>query len=366
MPRTHRRPGPPRPAHDFLRAALRPIARDSLHAHARRRDRLAVAFVPHPRRAAGLTDGAVPIDEIRLVVLSFRVCDDGAGGLAAREPLAVYRPVRGPDPAGRVRFACEAVYDLRSRPGRGALVPRVNLDRCRDAVVMHRAVADAPPGAFTAGPRAPRFGPSESPHATESGGSPDARVGYAVFDPGLRDRAGRGPAWGVLTGHGALPAGDGHRAWLDHVGRTGDGGRAFPDPDLAGSRTGRVRAAIESFVSARAGRQEPIMRDLLAACRALGVPVPPDPRAADDFLVDLLDAPWLPVGMPGQGAVQLVDAASSNPEGAAGLAGVDIDLDDFGAESRRYARLSRRVVRESLRRRGRANGLRRRAGGDAR
>jgi hypothetical protein len=406
---------------EFLANALADIPRGSCHAHARRVGRMAVAFVPHGRARAALDDEAIPLGDFRLIALGFKWCDNGRGGMVARQPLAVYRAVADRGGTGRIRLVCQRAYDLRS-PTRGiAPDPLRNPRGCRDAIFLHQAVEDAMPTAFGAALAVPQFffayrprrqsvfeptfprevwedpkvgrrigsmrawpaamfvrprgqhfdfspvdgtpdpwaGGDVAPTAHEHAGwfldegvpCPRAQVPdavYASFPPQLRDRTIRNPAWAVLRHHGVLADGPGHRAWIDALGRPSDGARRFPAPTRPGSRTARVRAAIEAFVSEQPGRQDVLMRHLRDACRAMGIALPRDARGEDDFLVDLLDSPWLPVEAPGLGAVQLIadagePAASSYSDGVA-----EVDFDDLGDRSRRYESLPRHVVREAL------------------
>src|SRR5436305_172191 len=80
---------------------------------------------------------AITSGEFRLIALGYRWCDNGRGGMIARQPMAVYRAVADRGRAGRIRLVCQRAYDLRS-PTRGiAPDPLSNPRGCRDAIFLH-------------------------------------------------------------------------------------------------------------------------------------------------------------------------------------------------------------------------------------
>ena len=173
---------------------------------------------------------------------------------------------------------------------------------------------------------------------------------YAVLRPELWSRRIRNPAWAVLRRHGIIAQGRRHREWLDALGRQVGGARHFPHrPGPAAAPRGSA-PTIEAYVSERPGRQDALMDHLRDACRAMGIALPRNTRGEDDFLVDLLDSPWLPVEAPGLGAIQLI--AAGEPATACLSDGVtEADVNDLGDQSRHYEPLPRHIVREALRQR---------------
>jgi hypothetical protein len=146
---------------DSLDRGLLAIALASPRAFARRRGRLALMVVHRDLGHDRLPHGFVPLDDLRVVALSYNLAVDRRGGAQWRAPLAVYRPRVDLPGTGHAAFECAVVYDAAAR-GKGhgpvnQIDPRRNPGLARAAVLLHQAVADARPDDPDEGPVLPRL-----------------------------------------------------------------------------------------------------------------------------------------------------------------------------------------------------------------
>ena len=145
--------------------------------------------------------------------------------------------------------------------------------------------------------------------ALRPGGTPDADCdGWVVRDGalypvaqkpdavytflnGFGGRTVRNPAFAVLQKAGIIPGAMAYHKWRARLDvDTPDGGRILADPDLPGSATHQVRAAIEAHIGDDPQREEKLIGDMAAACASFLLDV-----TDRDQLLALLDSPWQPV-----------------------------------------------------------------------
>lgn len=216
----------------------------------------------------------------------------------------------------------------------------------------------------------------------------------------------RNPAWAVLKKHGLVPRGQGYRKWLESLRlRPGDAALLDDDDDdgieddLDGTEAGEagvdgdaallpppgledqveavagpapavvpvegpaptpdaresLRDALERYVDLgiegdRRPNLEALMRDLRAACEALGVPVPEGRDNAHDFFLDLLSNPWEPVEIDGVAPIQVLKLTGyPDPATMVYRSGyIEADFFDLGKEAPFYQQVPARMIREIL------------------
>jgi hypothetical protein len=304
---------------DFLLGELRAIAGGSGHAHRRRSRLLAVTFRPRKRGRDAIPDRPIPLDDFRMLALSYTRDYRGRRGTRRRVELGIYRATLDLPGSGRVVFRLERSFEVTAP--RALIRPRVNVTAIRTAVVLHQAVEDAdrdevaprlalPRFEYGFDPgRTPEFVPSRAGAAPGDGREIDGLRAWPaelfVGDDGrssltrpparvfaslaaLKGRRVRNPSFAVLRRRGILPAGPGYRAWLATV-RRPDG--TLQDPHLAGTEAARVRLAIQDHLLADPAREPAILAELASACAAMGVRVPDGPEGVD-ALAELLDNAW--------------------------------------------------------------------------
>jgi hypothetical protein len=109
----------------------------------------------------------------------------------------------------------------------------------------------------------------------------------------------RNPSWRVLERHDLLPhKTSGYRHFLEKFSPFTGLGRLAPDPGDSTRAAGQFRAAMAAYIDAEAGRADALIGAVRDACLAAGVPIPVDEERAYEFLVGLLENPWLPAEVP--------------------------------------------------------------------
>jgi hypothetical protein len=354
-------------ARDFLTSEFRAIARTSPSSLGRRADRTAVTYrTTRPGRDA-IPDCLFPIEDFRLICLSYRLSDDARRRPRWRVALGFHRPTLDFPGTGRIVFRAERAYDATAP--RDLIHPRANLTAIRAAVVLHQAIQDAeacdldtglslPAFFFGFDPdRPPRFDAIELPAARAAERAIDGlrawpaglffRDGRTTLAQGptrvyaslagLKGRRVRNPAFALLRDHGLLPAGVGYKAWLDTVSVATDHGRAFQDPRAEGTESARIRKAIEDHVLTDPARESLLLADLAEACHALGVKIAEGPEGID-ALAEILDNPWTRPAVPYAAGVQVLKLAGRPGPATMAFAdgAADVDLFDLGPDRDRF------------------------------
>jgi hypothetical protein len=322
------------------RDALRDLARPSYREHDRRLQRLVAAYRSRHATFDGLPAGFLPLEDLRLDVLTYRWGDGALGGPRPRAPLATYRAVADGHGLARVRFARIRVRDAASRRAMAA-----RPDDARIALALHHAARAARPDDWVEALPLPRFYAAFDPRALtpaptrdaaevdidglsawpledidlglDPGGCPPRGTPLAVYAhlEHLRGRSAHNPAADVLVYHGLLPA------------RPRAGGRP-DDRDVD-----RFHQALETHIAADPGRHLQLRRELARACDVHGIPLPGGPRG--ELATDLLVDPWRPIPRPGAGRPLLVRLAGPPGPGTAVFATdtVAADLADLGIDA---------------------------------
>jgi hypothetical protein len=351
---------------EHLASELRAIA-GSASALRRRSARLAVTFRPRRQGRDALPDRPIPIDDLLLLALSYRLCERPRRSPRWMAILGIYGAALDFPGTGRVAFRCEQAVDVADP--RTPILTRPNFTAMRSAVVLDQAIRDAGDREPAPRPRLPRiyFGfapdrpPALDPTALAAAEAAeltidglrawpaelfrrDGRIalerrpeGVFASLAGMKGRPIRNPAFAVLRRHGLLPAGVGYAAWLATVSRATDAGRAIQDPRAEGTEAARLRRSISDYVLADPAREPRILGDLAEACHAMGLKIAEGPEGVD-ALAELLDNPWSRPVVPYAAGVQVVESAG--PPGPATLTFSDgvaeVDLLDLGRDNVRF------------------------------
>lgn len=136
---------------------------------------------------------------------------------------------------------------------------------------------------------------------------------------------------------------------LDSVSGMTQEGRVVDDPLDDASRTGRFRSALTAYATSDRSRELALMADLDIACRAVGLHAP-DEISKTDFLVDLLDNPWIRPRIPKAPGLQVIRLLGAPEPGTMTFTDgtTTVDFYDLGRHDVRYQPAPRSAVRQAL------------------
>jgi GNAT superfamily N-acetyltransferase len=371
MPITRKRRSLSAAGSDFLTAELKAIARSSPSLLQRRANRIAVTYRPRKQGRDAIPDRPIPIEDFRLLAVSYRWCDDPRRGPRWRAALGSYQANLDFPGSGRVVFRCEQAWDLTSP--HPLLYPRPNYTAIRAAVLLQQAIQDADPRDLATGlhlpefsfgfdpDRLPRFDPIDLPAAHAAERAIDglrawpaelfSRDGQTTLDrrpcrvfaslADLKGRLIRNPSFAVLQNHGILPARVGYKAWLSTVRVSTGRSRVFQDPRARGTELARIRKVIEDHVLADPARESRLLADVAEACHAMGIKFA-DGSVGIDALAELVDNPWSRPAVPYAARVQVLKLAGSPGPATMSFAdgATDVDLFDLGPDRDRFRPVS--------------------------
>jgi hypothetical protein len=321
----------------ILEEELASIARTPARDLVRRRDRIAFTIRPRRRGGDSLPRRLVRPEAFQAFCLSYRRIDGGRGDAQTRALLGVYRAVADTSGGVPLRFACERVFDLGRRRGRGALDASREPELARAAVLLDQALADTDEADLAGGLRLPVVYFGYEPRSVPAfAGERSGGTSIALAEPvenllawpaspilamqadltprpaavfvslaGLAGRTIRNPAFPVLRQHGLIESGPSYAAWLDSLGDQKGGDGVVADPSDESTPASQFRARLTDYATLGSQQERALLTDLRVRCDAFGLSAPAG-LCGLDFCVRLLDNPWQPLEVPGAAAVQVV------------------------------------------------------------
>ena len=291
----------------------------------------------------------MPIDDLRLRVLSYRWGAGSLGEPRPRVPLVIYRPVVDPTGSGRVRFEPIRAWDA-ACPRLAIASPRV----ARLALRMHRAAEDAPASDWASELVLPRFHfafeTTDEPTAPmgidpiawssfsariedltarpqEHFLRPTSAIGLSISPfptpaavyAGLEHMIGdvrRNPAFEVMQERGLIGRQQTFASWSRRLGRPSRANSVSVEAE-------RLRSELEAYTKADPSHESGVRADLAAACEAAAIPLAGG--AWGEMATGLLLSPWVAVDAPLAPAIQTILPAGTDAVFSGPTAEVDLE-----------------------------------------